>query len=244
LQHPWSDQPDEAMFQIVAQAMELLFKATRDEVVQARSAIGADDFYLAGVLLERVKRLLAMLASGWDVYATVTPAGYLGFRDVLKEGSGFQSPSYRRLEFVLGNKQPDMALVHNATWAQQDVQADLHAPSLWDEVMYLLVRRGFLDSNASVLQRDLSQPYELNDDVEQCWLGLYRTGAERDLLLLADQLVEVGTAFHDFRQRHLTTVERLMGHRPGTGGTSGVAWLRRITDHRFFPELWTVRTLM
>jgi tryptophan 2,3-dioxygenase len=240
LQHPRSDSPDEPMFLIMAQTQELMFKGTRDEVVAVQRAVQADDLELAMALLERVKRMMFTLATCWDVHATITPSGYLGFRSVLQEGSGFQSPSYRRLEFVLGNKQPTMAEVHRDTWAWSDVYADLEAPGLWHNVHELLVRRGLLD--ASVLPVALAAEADPCTAVEDAWLAIFRAGQPTDVLRLADRLVDVATAFHDFRQRHLTTVERLMGHRPGTGGTSGVEWLRRITDHRFFPELWTVRT--
>jgi tryptophan 2,3-dioxygenase len=240
LQHPRSDSPDEPMFLIMAQAQELMFKGTRDEVAAIQRAIQADDLEHAMLLLERVKRMMITLATCWDVHATITPTGYLGFRSVLQEGSGFQSPSYRRLEYVLGNKKPSLAEVHRGTWAWNDVETDLRTPGLWHNVHEMLVRRGLLD--ASVLPIALADEAEPCDEIEAAWLAIYRNGQPADVLRLADRLVDLATAFHDFRQRHLTTVERLMGHRPGTGGTSGVEWLRRITEHRFFPELWMVRT--
>ncbi len=237
-----SESPDEPLFLIVAQAMELMFKATRDEAAAVRSFVKADDLGSATELVERVKRLLLALTACWDVHATITTSGYLGFRHILLEGSGFQSPSYRRLEFVLGNKQPALAAVHRGTSFWDVVEADLREPSLWDEVHRLLARRGFLASTASVLQQDTAVHQEPSAAVEAGWLGLYRAGEPADLIRFADRLVDLAATFHDFRQRHLVTVERLMGHRPGTGGTSGVPWLRRIADHRFFPELWSLRT--
>ena len=244
IQQTRSDSPDEALFLTVAQAMELMFKATRDEVAAVRTFITRDDVGSATELVERPRRLLLALTACWDVHATITTAGYLGFRHILLDGSGFQSPSYRRLEFVLGNKQPKLAQVHRGTAFGPDVERDLLEPSLWDEVHRLLVRRGLLEPNAAVLEADPALPYEPSEAVEAGWLNVYRDGGPVDLLRLADRLVDLASAFHDFRQTHLVTVERLMGHRPGTGGTSGVAWLRRIADHRFFPELWSVRTLL
>jgi tryptophan 2,3-dioxygenase len=244
IQETRSDSPDEPLFLTVAQAMELMFKVTRDEAARVRGFVTEDDLGAATELIERVKRLLLALTACWDIHATITPAGYLGFRHILLEGSGFQSPSYRRLEFVLGNKQPALAEVHRGTAFWPVVEADLRSPSLWDEVHRLLARRGLLPADAEVLRRDPAVPQEPSGEIEALWLERYRAGAPADLLRFADRLVDLASTFHDFRQRHLVTVERLMGHRPGTGGTSGVPWLRRIADHRFFPELWSVRTLL
>jgi len=244
IQQTRSDSPDEPLFLTVAQAMELVFKATRDEAARVRTLVKADDLGEATDLLERVKRLLMALTACWDVHATITTTGYLGFRHILLDGSGFQSPSYRRLEFVLGNKQPSLAEVHRGTSFWSQVETDLQEPSLWDEVHRLLARRGVLDWAAAVLHQDVAVHQEPSAEAEAAWLALYRAGVPADLLRLADRLVDLASTFHDFRQRHLVTVERLMGHRPGTGGTSGVPWLRRIADHRFFPELWSVRTLL
>jgi tryptophan 2,3-dioxygenase len=232
------------LFLTVAQAMELMFKATRNEVANARAFVRRDDLGSAALLVERSKRLLLALTACWDVHATITTAGYLGFRHILLEGSGFQSPSYRRLEFVLGNKQPALAEVHRGTSFWGEVEADLRDPSLWDEVHRLLARRGLLSAAAPVLHQDPAAHHEPSTDAEAAWLEVYRAGAPADLVRFADRLVDLAATFHDFRQTHLVTVERLMGHRPGTGGTSGVPWLRRIADHRFFPELWSVRTLL
>jgi tryptophan 2,3-dioxygenase len=244
IQKTRSDSPDESLFLTVAQAMELMFKATRDEVAAARALVKADDLGSAGELVERVKRLLVALTACWDVHATITTTGYLGFRHILLEGSGFQSPSYRRLEFVLGNKQPQLAAVHRGTAFWEAVETDLRERSLWDEVHRHLVRRGFLAATAPVLSQDPSVDHEPSAEVEAAWLARYRANEPADLLRFADRLVDLAATFHDFRQRHLVTVERLMGHRPGTGGTSGVPWLRRIADHRFFPELWSLRTAL
>ena len=196
-----------------------------------------------GGMLSRVARVQTQMLQSWETLATMTPTDYLRFRDGLESGSGFQSHQYRMLEFTLGNKNRKLAEVHKSVpdrYAQ--VRAALDAPSLYDECLRLLARRGF-DIAADRVERDWSAPYRAHDSVEAAWHAVYDDAKRHwELYDLAEKLVDLEHRFQQWRFAHMKTVERIIGHRRGTGGTTGVSYLVRALDLKFFPELWSVRT--
>jgi tryptophan 2,3-dioxygenase len=194
-------------------------------------------------MLARVSRIMEQLVHAWDVLSTLTPSEYSAIRPYLGASSGFQSWQYRAIEFLLGNKNAALLKVH----AQNaDIQAELEqalaAPSVYDEAIGLLARRGFAIA-PEVLARDRCVPHAFDATVERAWLSVYRAPDRHWALYeLAEELVDLEDAFRQWRFRHVTTVERIIGNKPGTGGTSGVSYLRRMLDVVLFPELWKVRT--
>jgi len=242
-QRPVSDSHDELLFIVIHQATELWLKLMVHELRAARRRIVADELQPAFKMLARVSRIQAQLIQSWDVLSTLTPADYLAFRDRLGPASGLQSHQYRLLEFVLGQKQPGMLAVHRHTPAiQAELQRELETPSLYDEAIRLLARRG-LPIAPEVQERDWTRPHRSHPSVLAAWHAIYRDpGAHWDLYELAEELVDLEDWFRQWRFRHLTTVERIIGRKTGTGGTSGVAYLRRAIDLCCFPELWQVRT--
>ena len=243
LQNTPSGTHDELLFMISGQLMELMFKLMTHELAEARRRIAADLIPDALATFHRITRVQELLVKGWDVVSTLTPAQFLGFRDHLGEASGFQSAGYRHLELILGNKQPSMLGPHRGSpRSHAALSAALHAPSLYDEALLLLDRRGHRIATDH-LERDLTRPYEPHPSVEQAWTGVYADQSPgNDLFLLGEALVNLADLYRQWRYRHLISVERVMGYKPGTGGTSGVQWLHRIAEHRFFPELWSIRT--
>ncbi len=244
-QKPLSDCHDEMLFIVIHQATELWMKLILHELGSAIARIREDALAPAFKMLARVSRIQSQLIQSWDVLATLTPADYMAFRDRLGHASGFQSYQYRAIEFALGNKNPEMLAPHrHDPEIHRRLEAALNAPSLYDEAIRLLARRGF-EIAPDRLDRDWSRPYEADPSVEAAWLAVYRdTGAHWDLYELAEELVDLEDWFQQWRFRHLTTVERVIGRKRGTGGTSGVAYLRHALDIRFFPELWSVRTAL
>jgi tryptophan 2,3-dioxygenase len=243
LQITRSDAADEPTFLTIAQAMELMYKATHGEASALRGYIAEDRIEDAITIGERVVALLGLATHSWNVYATMTPLGFLEFRHVLGTGSGFQSISYRLLEFSLGNRVPELAKHHEGMpWAWALIEAEYAKPSVWDEALRLIARRGFAVP-ADVLDRDWTVQYEPRPEVEAAWAEVYNSG-DAQLIRLGERLIDIAMQFSEFRAKHLLVVERTMGWRPGTGGTSGVGWLRAITEHRFFPELWSMRTTL
>ncbi len=239
-QHPRSADPNELLFIIQHQTSELWMKLAVHELSAAREAIRADDLPPAFKMLARVARIMEQLVHAWDVLATMTPSEYSAIRPYLGSSSGFQSWQYRAIEFILGNKNPAMLVPHSLQPQRQiELQATFAEPSLYDEAIRLLARRGFaVDSKPGT-----AYPYPSNPSVEQAWLAIYRTPREHwDLYELAEELVDLEDAFRLWRFRHVTTVERIIGFKTGTGGTSGVAYLRKMLDVVLFPELWKVRT--
>jgi tryptophan 2,3-dioxygenase len=242
-QKPLSDRHDELLFIIIHQATELWMKLAIHELRAAREQIRAGRLPPAFKGLARVSRIQAQLIQSWDVLSTLTPADYSSFRAQLGQSSGFQSYQYRRIEFILGNKQAGMLAPHrHRTDLHDALEEELRSPTLYDEAIRLLARRGFAIDKA-VLERDVTQPYTGDDSVRAAWLAVYR-GTEKhwDLYELAEELVDLEDWFQQWRFRHVTTVQRIIGLKPGTGGTAGVAYLRKALDIRFFPELWDVRT--
>lgn len=242
-QHPLSPDHNELLFIIQHQTSELWIKLVIHELRAAREQIKGDHLPATFKMLARVSRIMEQLVSSWSVLATLTPSEYSALRPYLKNSSGFQSYQYRLIEFILGNKQPPMMRPHRHKAAiYAEVEAELGAPSLYDEAIRLLGRRGHpLDVEA--LQRDWSTPYAYNESVEQAWLAVYHDPeAEWECYELAEELVDLEDTFRQWRFRHLTTVERIIGFKRGTGGTAGASYLKQVLDTQLFPELWRVRT--
>lgn len=243
LQHMRSDAYDELPFILMVQIKELIFRAIHYELVNMQARIKVDDVTGALELLPRARRELELLTKTWDVLSTITTAGFNAFRNHLGISSGQQSYAYRHVEFVLGNKSRRLADAHaNNPDVYAALRAALHAPSLYDEVLALLARRGF-DIPADRRERDWSAAYVGSTAVEDAWLQVYADPTpENELYRLAEALIEIDDLFAQFRWRHFVSVQRILGVKPGTGGSSGVEWLQHVTELRFFPELWSLRT--
>jgi tryptophan 2,3-dioxygenase len=242
-QKPVSDAHDEMMFIVIHQASELWMKLIVHELTAACAAIRGDALGQAFKMSARVSKIQNQMIQSWDVLATMTPAEYLTFRDKLGHASGFQSHQYRTIEFLLGAKDA-------ATLAPHVHRPDIHGalaqvlrgPSLYDEAIRLLARRGFAIEPAH-LGRDLTQPYAADASVKAAWIEVYRdTQKYWDLYELAEELVDVEDSFQVWRFRHMMTVQRIIGFKRGTGGTAGVGYLKQAVGRPFFPELWDLRT--
>ncbi len=244
-QKPLTARHDEVLFVIIHQAAELWMKLVIHELSAAIACIKHDDLQPAFKMTARVSRIQNQLIQSWDVLSTLTPADYMTFRGALGRASGFQSYQYRMIEFLLGNKSRAMLAPHrHRPDIHRALDIALEAPSLYDEALRLLARRGFTIATA-VTERDFSQPYRPHRSVEAAWLAIYRdTERHWDLYELAEELVDLEDSFQQWRFRHVTTVERIIGSKRGTGGTAGVAYLRKALDIRFFPELWDLRTTL
>jgi len=242
-QSPLSAQHDEMLFIIIHQSSELWLKLASHEINRALECIRENDFGPAFKVIARVKQIFIQLTQSWNILSTLTPSDYLEFRDDLGRSSGFQSVEYRKLEFLLGNKNKDMLKVHRSNPdAHQALDQLLQQASLYDEVIRALVRAGF-SIDESQLNRDFTQPYTTNASVLAAWLTVYQQPQKYfDLYELAEKLVDIEDAFQQWRFKHMYTVQRIIGQKQGTGGSSGVAFLRRALDVSFFPELFEVRT--
>jgi tryptophan 2,3-dioxygenase len=242
-QKPLSPAHDEMLFIIQHQTSELWMKLMLHELHAAIRHIAADELQPAFKMLARVSKIMEQLVHAWDVLATMTPPEYSALRPYLAQSSGFQSHQYRCIEFAMGNKNAAMLKphVHNAERLAV-VQTAFEAPSLYDEALRLLARRG-IAVPASHTDRDWTQPYEASDAVEQAWLQVYRNPKEHwDLYQLGEELTDLEDTFRLWRFRHVTTVERVIGFKRGTGGTGGVSYLRKMLDVVLFPEIWRLRT--
>ena len=244
-QQPVSYEHDEMLFIIIHQASELWIKLCLHEINAALDHIRRDDLGQSFKMLSRVARIQAQLTQSWDVLATMTPAEYSAFRNQLGRASGFQSFQYRMLEFVIGNKNADMIEVHKRDPKAYDaLLRALHSPSIYDESLRLLSRRGF-EIPQEYLDRDWSKPYHPSKQVTAAWLAVYHSIDDHwDLYELAEKLVDLDMKFQLWRFSHMKTVERIIGYKRGTGGTGGVSYLAKALELRFFPELWSVRTSM
>jgi tryptophan 2,3-dioxygenase len=242
-QHPLSPMHDEMLFIVQHQTSELWMKLMLHELHAAVGAIAADELAPAFKMLARVSRVMEQLVSAWTVLSTMTPPEYTAIRPWLGHSSGFQSAQYRCIEFMLGNKNAAMLQPHaHHPERLAAVEAAWRAPSVYDETLRLMARQG-LAVPASHLERDWTQPYSASDAVEQAWLVVYRDPAAHwALYQLGEKLVDLEDAFRLWRFRHLTTVERVIGFKRGTGGTGGVSYLRKMLDVVLFPELWRLRT--
>ncbi|ASK61112.1 tryptophan 2,3-dioxygenase [Virgibacillus phasianinus] len=238
-----SNHHDEMLFIIIHQVSELWLKLIIHETQAAIDAINEDDLKSSSKMLSRVSKIQTQIIQAWDVLSTLTPAEYMKFRDKLGNASGFQSYQYRLVEFVLGYKTPFILEIYKK---DPEVHALLeeayHKPGLYDVAIQALARNGFEIDN-DILNRDFSETYTENDSVENAWLEVYKNVDDNwELYQLAEKLVDVEDWFQQWRFRHMKTVERIIGHKIGTGGSSGVGYLKKVLDHYFFPELWGIRT--
>jgi tryptophan 2,3-dioxygenase len=242
-QHPLSTAHDEILFIIQHQTSELWMKLAIHELSVTCQLIAADNLQPAFKTLSRVSRILEQLNSAWDVLRTMTPSEYTQFRESLGSSSGFQSYQYRVLEFLAGNKNAAMMRSHEGDKpVLERLEAARQAPSIYDLTLRVLHRRGF-NIDVDVIERDISASHVPNDSVRAAWLSVYRDPARFwELYELAEKLVDFEDYFRRWRFNHVTTVERVIGFKRGTGGTSGVSYLRKMLDVVLFPELWQVRT--
>jgi tryptophan 2,3-dioxygenase len=244
-QIPVSDKPDEMLFIIMHQTMELWLKLLLHEMRLVMTAVQSDDLDHAVKTLDRIATIQRHMIHSWEVLATLTPHDFLTFRGFLRKASGFQSHQYRELEFMLGNKREDLLLVHGDDIpVHERLTAVLCAPSLYDELLRLLARRGFTIP-ASHLNRNWRLPYVPSEAVEDAWLVVYLdVGVHWDLYALAEKITALEYYFQEWRFKHMKTVARVIGQKMGTGGSSGVNYLVKALDLSFFPELWSMRTRM
>ena len=242
-QRPLSGDHNEMLFIVQHQASELWLKLMIHELTAARDHVRRDNLAPAFKMLARVARIMAQLNQSWDVLSTLTPAEYSSFRGSLGNSSGFQSYQYRMVEFLLGNKREVLMEPHrhrSAIFAALDTL--YREPSLYDEAVRVLARRGFA-IDPKCVERDWTALHVFDESVRDAWVKVYRdTTAHWDLYELAEKLVDLEDAFRQWRFRHVTTVERIIGLKRGTGGTSGVGYLRGVVEVELFPELWRART--
>jgi tryptophan 2,3-dioxygenase len=246
-QHPLS-QPvahDELLFIIQHQTSELWLKLLLHELVGARDGLRADEVGLALKRLARVKDILHTLTDQWTILATLTPTEYLSFRDTLASSSGFQSFQYRAVEFMLGNKNAGMLqMFEQDANAHQRLTELLNSPTLYDEFLAYLSRHGH-SIPAALAERDVTQPHRFTPELVDTLKLIYASPAEHwSSYETCEALVDVEDAFQFWRFRHLKTVERMIGGKTGTGGSSGATFLRKALDRTFFPELYSVRTAL
>src|SRR5581483_11502192 len=244
-QKPLTYEHDEMMFIIVHQSSELWMRLMLHELRGVLECVRRDDLDPSFKMLARVTHVQTQLIATWDVLSTMTPSEYSAFRNALGRSSGFQSVQYRMLEFLLGNKQAPLIEVHqHDERAYEALRRALAAPSLYDECLRLLSRRGY-EIPESHLTRDFAEPYVPSKQVAGAWLGVYHNAVKDwDLYELAESLVDLDQKFQLWRCHHLKTVERIIGYKPGTGGTGGVSYLAKALELKFFPELWQIRTSM
>jgi tryptophan 2,3-dioxygenase len=242
-QHPRSPDHNEMLFIVQHQTSELWMKLMLHELRAAMAHIAKDELGTAFKMLARVSRIMEQLVHAWDVLATMTPPEYSAIRPYLDSSSGFQSYQYRCIEFSLGNKNASMLRPHaHRPDLLAHVEAAYRSPSLYDEALRLLARRG-ISVPATHLERDWSLPYPADGGVEAAWLVVYRDPQRYwDLYQLGEELTDLEDAFRLWRFRHVTTVERVIGFKRGTGGTGGVSYLRKMLDVVLFPEIWSLRT--
>lgn len=244
-QHPKSDAHDEMLFIIQHQTSELWMKLAIREIDAARTAMRAGQLQPAFKMLARISRIFEQLNNAWDVLRTMTPSDYTTFRDALGPSSGFQSWQYRMVEFMLGNRNKAMLKPHaHRPDILAILETELAKPSLYDEALWLLDQSGVAVPEP-VLKRDVSDAYQPSDDVITAWQKVYQSPQDHwQLYELAEKLVDFEDYFRRWRFNHVTTVERVIGFKRGTGGTGGVSYLKRMLEVELFPELWRVRTVL
>ncbi|WP_423801004.1 tryptophan 2,3-dioxygenase [Neobacillus sp. SAB-20_R2A] len=242
-QNRLSDHHDEMLFIIIHQTSELWMKLILHELNAAIQCILRNDLEPSFKMLSRVSRIQQQLIQSWNVLTTLTPADYMQFRHKLGRSSGFQSYQNRLIEFALGQKNTGtLAVYRHQTDLYKKMCDALGEPSIYDAAISALAANG-LPVDEVVLKRDWSVSYEPNNSVEEAWLAVYRnTDRYWDLYELAEKLVDIGNQQQLWRFHHMTTVERIIGHKKGTGGSSGVPYLKKVIDHQFFPELLSLRT--
>ncbi|MFJ6380503.1 tryptophan 2,3-dioxygenase [Kitasatospora sp. NPDC092039] len=237
LQHPRSEEPAELSFIVTTQVMELLFDLLRHEWTLARQALREDDLTAALAALRRGTHVQDVLVESWDLLATMTPHEFNSFRALFGEASGFQSSAFLRLEFLLGNKNAALLNMYDGMpGTQAELAEALRSPGLYDEALALLARRGLAPRRAPSERR-----YQPSAEVEAAWRRVYTEPEFAALQPLAEALLDVAERVTRWRQRHLSAVKRTMGGKPGSGGSSGLTWLRKSAEQDVFPELWTVR---
>lgn len=234
---------DEMLFIIIHHVSELWLKLMIHEIQGAISTIKQHDLESSFKMLARVSRIQTQIIHAWDVLSTLTPAEYMEFREHLGNASGFQSYQYRLVEFVLGYKTPFILDIYEKEPEIQGIlQKAYHQPGLYDVAIQAVAKEG-LPINKDVLERDFSKTYQKDASVEDAWLEIYKNVNKYwDLYELGEKLVDVEDGFQQWRFRHMKTVERIIGHKTGTGGSSGVGYLKKVLEHYFFPELWEIRT--
>ncbi len=242
-QHRLSDHHDEMLFIIIHQVSELWMKLALNEVYAATTAIQERSYQPAFKMLARVSSIQRQIIQAWDVLSTMTPSEYLEFRDYLGQASGFQSYQYRMLEFALGYKTDYVLKIYEKNpELLKKLKEAYEAPGLYDVAIQALANEGF-DIDEKIVNRDVRETYEANESVQKAWEAVYLdTDRYWNLYQLAEKLVDIEDAFQQWRFRHMKTVERIIGHKKGTGGSSGVGYLKQVLDHYFFPELWSLRT--
>ncbi|MEM6986479.1 MAG: tryptophan 2,3-dioxygenase [Pseudomonadota bacterium] len=242
-QCPLSDAHDEMLFIVQHQTTELWMRLALHELDAARRAIRAQSLRPAFKMITRVARIFEQMNSAWDVLRTLTPNEYAAFRDELGKSSGFQSWQYRLIEFMVGNRDAAMLRPHaHDAQVVAELEAELAQPSLYDDTVRVLAERGFAVPE-NLLGRDLHAPWHHSLELEAIWREVYRDNVQHwDLYELAEKLVDFEDYFRRWRFNHVTTVERVIGFRRGTGGTAGVSYLKRMLDVELFPELWRMRT--
>jgi tryptophan 2,3-dioxygenase len=244
-QQPLTFEQDEMLFIVVHQASELWMRLFLNELERILEHVRRDDLGPSFKLFTRIGKIQKQMMSAWEVLATMTPSDYSAFRNALGRSSGFQSVQYRLIEFALGNRNADLVRVH-----QRDPEGHarllraLRTPSLYDECLRLLSRRGY-GIPAELLDRDVAEPHVASKAVAGAWLGVYHNAAKDwELYELAERLVDLDHNFQLWRFQHMKTVERIIGYKAGTGGTGGVSYLAKALELRLFPELWQVRTAL
>lgn len=244
-QHCLSDHHDEMLFIIIHQVSELWMKLTIHELTSAIEAIADGKMQAAFKMLARVSKIQTQIIQAWDVLSTLTPAEYMEFRDKLGKASGFQSYQYRLIEFALGYKTSHILKIYEKDPVlYKKLEKSYHAPSIYDVSIKALARAGFA-INPALLTRDFSKTYGGDPTVEAAWRKVYQHVDQYwDLYQLAEKLVDIEDWLQQWRFRHMKTVERIIGFKIGTGGSSGVNYLKQVLDHRFFPELWDLRTTL
>ncbi|MBC2877897.1 MULTISPECIES: tryptophan 2,3-dioxygenase [Streptomyces] len=241
LQHPVTDDPGELAFLVTTQVMELWFTLLVHEWETAARALRRDELPTVLAALERSVHELGSLNASWEPIARLTPAQFNRFRPALGEASGFQSAMYRRVEFLLGEKTTSLLVPYrNVPRVHARLEKALHEPSLYDEALRWLARHGHPVPRA-VLDRDVTARYEPDPGVEEVWRRVYADGQGGDAYRLGEQLTEIAERVWRWRNDHLVATRRAMGAKPGTGGSSGVAWLEKRAAKTVFPELWTAR---
>jgi tryptophan 2,3-dioxygenase len=242
-QEPLSSAHDEMLFIIQHQTSELWMKLALHEIGSAVRSIREDRLEPAFKMLTRVARIFEQLNNAWDVLRTMTPSEYTEFRQSLGQSSGFQSWQYRAIEFLAGNRNLAMLRPHaHRPDILEKLEAILAAPSLYDEAIRLLARNGF-DVGGEEERSDWRETRAENEKVLAAWQAVYRDPRRYWMLYeLAEKLVDFEDYFRRWRFNHVTTVERIIGFKRGTGGTSGASYLKKMLEVELFPELWHVRT--
>jgi tryptophan 2,3-dioxygenase len=242
-QNRLSDHHDEMLFIIIHQTSELWMKLILHEIGSAIESIQQNDLSTSFKRLARVSRIQAQIIQSWDVLSTLTPSEYIEFRDSLGQASGFQSYQFRMIEFALGYKTNHILKIYEKDQElHRKLKQAFEAPSIYDVSIKALANAGF-EINPDILSRDYTTPYKEDATVRKAWIEVYKNVEKYwDLYELAEKLVDIEDSLSTWRFRHMKTVERIIGNKVGTGGSSGVNYLKKVIDQRFFPELWDIRT--